>query len=128
MRDRDHREDVISHVRVTCEGIPHLRRAIEIAMSWDRKVTHYRVIDTSSGGQGLELYASENKDKGTSPLPFPLDAKSAPDFVFGWLKHATYQPGPDTDGHANRGWTVENHQSWNEPEVTIWTGWVVYGK
>lgn len=68
-----------------------------------------------------------------TPLPYPLTAESAPEFVAQWLAHAPYPVKPNIDGSVKMGWRVFNG-AWGHVHgqpfafVAIAPTWAMYGK
>lgn len=77
----------------------------------------------------LVLYRADPKFPTALPLPFPLDATTAPQFVANWLAHATYPVEPEHDGSNEKGWHVfiEEDDCW-EVLLTVQPCWAMHGK
>lgn len=93
------REWELANVRVASRGLPNLRHALALVFSPHAKATHY----VAAFGRLTLLWFGQPL---ASPLPFPLTAENAPEFVDNWLAVADYPEPPDTDGSTAKGWLV----------------------
>lgn len=69
-----------------------------------------------------------------SPLPYPLTAEAAIDFLWAWLQTAEYGQEPDHDGSNGQGFLVTTGDFWGRVEgcdyafVGVYPRWQMYGK
>lgn len=140
---------------VTSEGAPALKMAITIA--WDNapggKARHYKVVNiklaTRYHGDGEHrghstsyeespdgkptLILLWNEEKGSLPLPYPLNLDQAVEFVAGWLQGAEFGDEPDHDGSNGKGFHLFNDYWGHVADhrygiIGVQPAWAMYGK
>lgn len=141
---------------ITSEGDKALDMALQLV--WPNapggKASHYKIVDvqesTSYYGTPPDRHYSETKivpdgegtqtmilfwhdDKGSIPLPYPMDQQESLHFVKGWLKQTKHGSQPDHDGSNGKGWRVFTN-SWGHVAghhyafAGIQFAWAMYGK
>lgn len=106
-------------------GKPHFEAALRMCFDDHATATHYKITP-----QGIELYWHESS-KG-DPLPYPMDASAAVEFVWNWLKKADRGPEPGIDGSTEpdgfRITTPQTGDGWSYAIIRIQPVWSLYGK
>lgn len=101
--------------------------AMKIVFEEGQEATHYRI-----DGDSLSLFWRGKDLEGVKELPYPMDYKSAPSFIIGWLNSGRPQArAPDTDGDVEPdGYRIEslNDDMWVPGIVKITKVWSVYHK
>lgn len=125
-------------IDISTEGREALGLAMKLAFSKYRAASHYRMeLEPKIGElrekpQRLILYWTGGAADALV-LPFKLDAESATDFAWNWLREASYTREPDHDGDNGKGFRVYN-EAWGHVDgayqaiVAIETCWMMYGK
>jgi hypothetical protein len=111
-----------------------LAGALTAAFSEHRGATHYKVYaNPETGANSLDLRWCDTN--GGIPLPFPIEASQAVEFVASWLAANGQWPNqrPDTDGDCHQGFRVESGAFSGEfgdfyTSALITPEWTIYGK
>lgn len=89
-------------LNITYEGKEELQKSMEIAFR-GYKAEAYAIIPKK--GMAFFCYIPNNCNN-IVKLPFKMDAKTAADFAFNWLKEVEYGREPDHDGSNGKGWRL----------------------
>lgn len=141
-------------VNVVSEGDESLRLALTLI--WPNaaggKASHYKLVKlqestkyygTPTTSHSTEMANNDNgketlillwhEERGSLPLPYPLNLDEAVNFVAGWLKRADYGRQPDHDGDNGRGFRVFSdfwgHVAGHHYGIAgVQPEWAMYGK
>jgi hypothetical protein len=137
---------VIQNLDVEADTEQAIKGAVMIALTENKRVTHFRVEDLTDlplpyefGADHEPNYAGANRltllwhpDKDTdNELPFELTTPTeVTDFIVQWLEKKGKWPTlvPDTDGSTEAGFRIENSWTPFYTVLKVTPIWIVYGK
>lgn len=130
---------LIQHFELQSDDFKVLVKAVEIMMSWNKSVTHYKVIQADKRGPTLVFQWHETG--GGTPLMAPMkDAEQIANQICAWLGSAeiTKAGWVGGDGDDCKGWFITSRtparvgETWavnsGYDVFSISPHWIYYGK